>query len=159
MFSVNASDLERLAERLDGLPKAVHDALLAKMLELDQRLVAKVKDNLSGAVLNVKSGALRDSIVGTVEDGGDVITATVGSYGTKYARAQEFGATIQIPDIYPVKARALHFIYEGREIFARHVRAHAVTLPERSYLRSAFGEMAPDIVPELRAAVVEAMTE
>ena len=56
----------------------------------------------------------------------------------------------------PDKARALAFLVGGKQAFAARVQIPAVTMPERSYMRT-LGEMADEIRDELDAAVVEAI--
>jgi hypothetical protein len=55
------------------------------------------------------------------------------------------------------KAKALAFVVGGKQVFAARVNLPAVTLPERSYLRSSLAEMAGEIVQGLSDAVVEAI--
>jgi hypothetical protein len=57
----------------------------------------------------------------------------------------------------PDKAKALAFAVGGKQVFAARVNLPAVTLPERSYLRSSLAEMTGEIVEGLSDAVVEAM--
>ncbi len=45
----------------------------------------------------------------------------------------------------------------GKQVFAARVNLPAVTMPERSYLRSSLAEMADAIREELTEAVVDAM--
>ena len=57
----------------------------------------------------------------------------------------------------PDKAKALAFAIGGKQVFAARVNLPAVTMPERSYLRSSLAEMAEEIVEGLSDAVVEAI--
>jgi hypothetical protein len=57
----------------------------------------------------------------------------------------------------PDKAKALAFAVGGKQVFAARVNLPAVTMPERSYLRSSLAEMAEEIVEGLSDAVVEAI--
>ncbi len=57
----------------------------------------------------------------------------------------------------PDKAKALAFLVGGKEVFAARVNLSAVTMPERSYLRSSLAEMADAIREGLSEAAVEAM--
>ncbi len=45
----------------------------------------------------------------------------------------------------------------GKQVFAARVNLPAVTMPERSYLRSSLAEMADVIREEPSAAIVDAM--
>ena len=43
------------------------------------------------------------------------------------------------------EAKALAFAVDAEQVFAKHVNLPAVTMPERSYLRSSLAEMAGEI--------------
>jgi hypothetical protein len=73
------------------------------------------------------------------------------SDNVKYAAIQEFGGTIAPHEIVPDKAKALAFAVGGKQVFAARVNLPAVTMPERSYLRSSLGEMAGEISSESSA--------
>jgi hypothetical protein len=57
----------------------------------------------------------------------------------------------------PDKAKALAFLVGGKQAFAARVELPAVTMPERSYLRSSLAEMADEIGQGLSEAVRETM--
>ncbi|MCI0557436.1 MAG: phage virion morphogenesis protein, partial [Nitrososphaera sp.] len=76
------------------------------------------------------------------QSGGGKIIGTVGT-NVKYAAIHEFGGLIHVPEIIPVRAKALHFFMHGREIFAKRVRAHTIRMPARSFLCSSLLEMEP----------------
>lgn len=161
IFRVELRGRDELIARLDAMPERVHQALLEKMSTLTAALAAKVIDKLSDDVLHVRTGELRRSISMKVDDDGDVIRGTVysaaNSPANKYAAIQEYGGTIHIPDIYPTKAQALHFVIDGKDVFAKMVRAHDVTIPERSFLRSSLEEMQDDIVSGIKDAILEGL--
>jgi len=112
-----------------------------------------VEDKLSGQVLHVRSGTLRRSITYTVDETGQGVVGTVGT-NLAYARIHEYGGTINVPEIRPVRAKALHF----NGIFAMRARAHVVVIPERSYLRSALADREPVIRESLASALQSALT-
>jgi phage gpG-like protein len=113
---------------------------------------------LSGTVLNARTGALARSIVATTDDTGADISVRIGpSADIKYAAIHEFGGTIPPHEIVPNKAKALAFAAGGKQIFAKRVNLPAVTMPERSYLRSSLAEMAGEISEGLSEAVIEAV--
>lgn len=145
---------QQLLVRVERMKSTVQQALYQAVLALSLRMEARVKDKLSGEVLNVVTGALRRSIASSVTQSGTGVTGRVYSGGdVKYAAIHEFGGTIHIPDIYPTAGKALHFFAGGAEIFATHVAAHNVVMPERSYMRSTLSDMAS----EIRAALVAAI--
>ena len=74
--------LEETTARFDAYPAALQAALGAKATDLAAALADLVKnDKLSGAVLNTRSGALRDSIAASVTAEADGFLASVGSEG------------------------------------------------------------------------------
>lgn len=143
---------------LANLPARLRAALVAKSTQLAAELEAKIQRKLAGEVLNVRSGALAGSIVGSIEEeAAGVSVAIASNRDVKYAAIHEFGGVIPPHEIVPDKAKALAFIVGGKQVFATRVNLPAVTMPERSYLRASLGEMADQIREELSAAVVEAM--
>ncbi|MFZ1963707.1 MAG: HK97 gp10 family phage protein [Roseiarcus sp.] len=158
MLSLSIDGADALQARLDAFPAAVRSELAAKAQDLASALADKVKaEKLSGAVLNARSGALRDSIGIEAASDGDWISASVGSYGeVKYAAIQEYGGKTGAHEILPVKAKALAFVVGGAMRFARKVEHPGSVIPERSYLRSSFDEMSDEILAALAATPTEA---
>ena len=114
-------------------------------------LLALVRAKLSGEVLQARSGALRASMRADVAEtraGFDLRVASDGSVA--YARIQEYGGRIAVPEIAPRNAKALVFAYGGRVVFAKAARAHAVNIPERSYMRSSLEDFAPVFADSIR---------
>jgi len=143
---------------LAALPERLQAALAAKANALAAALEAKVQQKLAGGVLNPRSGALARSIVTTIEQTATGVAATIASNGdVKYAAIQEFGGAIPPHQIVPDKAKALAFAIGGKQVFAARVQIPAVTLPERSYLRSSLAEVADEIAGEFNDAVADAM--
>lgn len=111
-----------------------------------------VRDKLTGQVLNVRTGTLRRSIDQVVLRTPGTVCAVV-STNLEYARRHEYG----FKGTETVKAH-LRTIKQawGRPITPREVmvRQHVRTLnlPERSFLRSALADMAPEILADLDAA-------
>ncbi|RBP15873.1 bacteriophage HK97-gp10 putative tail-component [Roseiarcus fermentans] len=157
MFALELDGLDEAAARLDGCPAALRAALAAKAVELAAALADRVRtDKLSGGVLNVRSGALRDSIAAEVSTDGDGVAASVASTGdVKYAAIQEYGGKTAAHEILPAKAQALAFVVGGALRFARKVEHPGSVIPERSYLRATLDEMSGDIVAALADAAAE----
>ena len=103
MFAIGLEGLDEASARLDALPAALAAALAAKAAELAAALADRVRnDKLAGAVLNARSGALRDSIAADVAADGDGVVASVGSVGdVKYAAIQEYGGRTAAHEILP----------------------------------------------------------
>ena len=159
MFALESEGFDEATARLDACPAALAAALAAKAAELAAALADRVRtDKLSGGVLDVRSGALRDSIAASVSAGGDGVRATVGVSGdVKYAAIQEYGGKTAAHEILPVKAQALAFLAGGGLRFASKVEHPGSVLPERSYLRSTLDEMRDDIVAALAGAAAESL--
>ena len=159
MFALALDGFDAAIARLDGLPAALGAALAAKAAEAAAALADGVRtDKLSSGVLNVRSGALRDSIVEEVSVDADGVRATVGSNGdVKYAATQEFGGKTAAHEILPVKAQALAFAVGGAPRFAHKVQHPGSLIPDRPYLRSALDEMRDEIVAALADAAVESL--
>jgi phage gpG-like protein len=158
MFALALEGLEETSARLNGYPAALQAALGAKAAELAAALTDLVKnDRLSGAVLNSRTGALRDSIATNVTADADGILASVGSEGdVKYAAIQEYGGKTSAHEILPAKADVLAFVIGDAQHFARRVEHPGSLIPERSYLRSALADMKDEILTALADAATEA---
>jgi phage gpG-like protein len=150
--------LDGSSAALAEMPERVRAALSEKANALAAELEAKIQQKLSGAVLNARTGALARSIIATIEEGTANISVRIATSGdVKYAAIHEFGGTIPPHQIVPDKAKALAFAIGGKQTFAARVNLPAVTMPERSYMRSSLAEMADAIRRELSEAVIEAM--
>lgn len=161
-FDVKIVGDTALIARFDGLPAALQKALFQKITALDLKLESKVKHKLSNDVLHVRSGNLRASIHGTVDQSATSVTGKVASSGdVKYAAIHEFGGRTAAHDIMPTKAHALTFVMGGKNVFAKVVHHPGSVIPERSYLRSSLADMKQEIVEGLasagKAAAREAM--
>lgn len=146
---------------INRAPIATRARLLGAINKLALQLQAHVQlDKLSGQVLRHVTGKLMASIFHQVIEGGDKIVGRVYSAGdVKYAAIHEFGGIVHIPEMVPVKAKALHFFAGGKEVFAMRARAHDVTMPERSFLRSALTDMEKQIVAEMRQAILDGLRD
>ncbi len=158
MSGLEVQGLEETKTRFDAYPAALQAALRAKGSELAAALADRVKnDKLSGAVLNIRSGALRDSITASVTADADGVFASVGSEGdVKYAAIQEYGGKTSAHEILPSKGDVLAFVAGDGQHFARRVEHPGSLIPERSYLRSALADMKDEIVTALADAAAKA---
>jgi phage gpG-like protein len=75
-------------------------------------------------------GVLRNSIVAAVTP-----TSVELSSALPYSAIQQYGGTVNIPEIRPVRASVLRFVTAaGDVVFARRVKAHTAVIPPRPYL-------------------------
>jgi phage gpG-like protein len=142
---------DALAGRLEAMPRRLASALAQEASRLGEELRAAVERNLSGGVLQQRSGRLASSIAMSVALSGGAVRATLGS-DVPYAAIHEYGGVIPAHQILPKSARALAFPWQGRGRLFRRVEMPPVRMPERSFLRSALAEMEP----EIRAAMADA---
>lgn len=143
---------------LAGAPERIRAALADKANALAADLQAKIQQNLSGAVLNRKSGVLAGAIATAVDETDTDVSVTIAvSPDIKYAAIHEYGGTIPPHEIVPDKAKALAFLVGGKHAFAARVNLPAIAMPERSYMRSALAGMAEKIETDLSAAVADAL--
>jgi phage gpG-like protein len=142
---------------LAAMPERIRDALLAKSNALAAALQERIRQKLTGEVLQTRSGALAASIVASIAEEPQGIAVRIASTDVKYAAIHEFGGTIPPHQIVPNKAKALAFVIGGKQVFATRVQIPAVTMPERSYMRSSLAEMAEAIRDGLSEAVVDGL--
>jgi phage gpG-like protein len=155
MLQISLEGQQALAERLGVLPDRLRAALAEKVDALARNLFSQVVGvNLSGGVLNARSGALRDSIQVELSRQDDRIGAEIFSNGdAPYAAIQEFGGKTAAHEILPDKARVLAFVANGKPLFAHSVQHPGSQIPERSYLRSALDEQGENILQDLTEIV------
>ena len=157
MFALEVRGLDETSARFDAYPAALQAALGAKASELATALADLVKNELSGAVLNTSSGALRDSIAANITADSDSVLASIGSEGdVKYAAIQEYGGKTSAHEILPVKGDVLAFVAGDGQHFARRIEHPGSVIPERSYLRSSLEDMKDEILAALASTAAEA---
>lgn len=141
------------------------------------------------STLNVQMGLLKDEVqrrirelfqtpdrmASTVTDsvtaqGPNTVVGSVKASGLPYLAIQEYGGTVQTPEITPVNAKVLAFFLDKRlnfsslftneasiKIFTMKTKAHPTTLPERSYMRSSLARRKASILDSLRDAATKAL--
>ncbi len=139
----------------DAIQRVVSD----RIADLTQQLEARVKDNLSGAILNERSGRLLSSIISGTTDVDDGSQGFVGSEGVAYAAIQEYGGKTAAHDIIAVKAKALAFTGSGGEVFAKSVHHPGSVIPAHAFLGQALADMRDAIALDLRQSVLDALTQ
>jgi phage gpG-like protein len=146
--------------RMENMPGAVRDALIAKVQELTNRLQQYIiNEKLHGQVLGQRSGRLVQSLQTRFEDTGDKIKGHVYSAGTvKYAAFWEFGFT-GTEDVREYVRTANHLFGKATDAYSQTVRAHTrhVNQPARSYMRTGLADLASGFEHELIEAAVGAM--
>ena len=156
MITVDIVGDKEVIARFSSMPDRMHRKLLQFITGFSLKLQNYVvTQKLSGQVLNHRTGKLQASIHNDVQDSGSLIMGRVYSSATNYAAIHEYGG--QIPDRYPVNAKALHFFAGGKEVFAKFARGF--TMQERSFLRSSLADNRDDIIEGMKEAVMGAAKE
>lgn len=146
---------ERLIGVLQNMDGNIGREVAASIGVLTLRLQRRVKSpNLSGKVLNKRTGTLARSIDQFVEQRGGRISGVVNT-NVAYGRAHEYGFSGTVSVRAHLRQMTHVFGNVLPEPMTVLVRAHnrKMNLPERSFLRSALREMQPEIAAEIRTAV------
>lgn len=143
---VGAVEVQRRFEIASG---TVRDRVRRAVQAGGLKVLATVKEKLSGEVLNVRTGALRRSANEDTVVDGDAITSTVGT-NKVYGRFWELGfnGTEQV--------RA--YMRTGTKASAQ-VRAHSrrVNQPARPFLAPALEQRKAEVIAGIEAALKEAV--
>lgn len=160
MITVQVTGAQDIEAYLHDLPDRIRAEGLVSVEDIIAELVSyTANDKLSGQVLQVQSGRLRNSLNGSAQIQGDLVVGTAGSYGVPYAGIQEYGGQTPAHDIFPNTAAALSFLWHGQSMIFSRVHHPGSKMPERSYLRSALLDMHDVILAELRDGVIRAVTK
>jgi phage gpG-like protein len=105
-----------------------------KWAPLSEMTLARRRKEGRGAKILQDTGMGKGSIVYNVMSDQEVQIGTP----LEYMRIHQTGGSINLParDIYPVNAKALHWISDGKDVFAMHVHqeARTVKIPKRQFL-------------------------
>lgn len=153
----------------DNLGRLAPDAQAGLRVGISQATI-HLQGGIKDAIENIfhSAGPLYQSVGSEIEEAPGEITGRVFTRGIVYAAAQEYGGTWTIPEIFPVNKLALAFGAPAKlgfssggmtsgTIFARHTKAHPVTLPSRSFARSTLFRMRGTIQHDVAAANAEAI--
>ena len=142
---------------LDEVSPALRERMGREIVSVGEILYAKVMENVSGKILQTKTGQLAGSIVMETDVASDPMSVFVGPVPeTPKAFALEFGGKGSY-EILPTKSRLLHFFSKsGDEVFTSHVN-HPPSKAFR-YLREALDELRPTIEGTFLEAVEEGLS-
>lgn len=144
--TVNPREADR---KLKVLPELQRRRIRGVVIRDTRELAVRVRQNLSGKVLNVRTSKLLTSIKNELVENATSVYGRVFTRGVVYARIHEFGGQTRPHLIVAVHARALHFFIGNQEFFRKSVNHPGSKIPERSYLRSALAEMKAKITKDL----------
>lgn len=160
MIGLQITGATEVIEKLGALPEKVRVTAKSSLDMWALELAGYIKaDKLSGSPLNWRSGSLSNSVYPTKADaaGSTISAGARAGLDVPYAKIHEYGGVIPAHVVVARNAKALAFTVGGITRFAKSVQIPAINMPERSYMRSALQDKAPDGIAELRAAVKEAI--
>lgn len=161
MSDIVLQNLAELQQRLAQLPDALQSQLLDGSQTLAQSLAQNVRDDkLSGQVLAIKSGFLRDSIESTSEPSDTGTTASMFVAGdVSYAAIQEYGGVTKAHVIEAGQGKKLAFNWAGKQSFFRSVHHPGSDIPAHDYLGSALFDMQDEIITGFKQALLQSLTQ
>jgi hypothetical protein len=149
------SDLQKLHAALKAKPLEIVNALTGRLNRVMEMLASYiVREKLSGQMLRRRTGILAGSVhtIPATIQGTQIKAGVRSSEGPAfYGRVLEEGSRAH--QIFAVKSRALAFVMNGKQVFARSVM-HPGTAA-RPFMRSSLAENEASI----RAALQEALDE
>ena len=150
-------DADAVTARLAALPDKADSALRGAAADLVARLRDRVDANLSGGVLNARTGTLRASLAAGLSQGGDIAATVTAS--APYAAFQEYGFSGSENVRAHLRLQSQAFGKPIRPVEAQ-VRAYTrrVDYPAHSYLRSALADLSVEIFDGIETAVAEALS-
>lgn len=159
-IKVEAEGLDDVRDSLQNKLDLYRRGLRLEMWRAVRLLEAAIKHNVrrrSG--LNVRTGALLNSIQSQVVDEGEEIVGYVGSYGVPYAAVHEFGHNFPARMVLPRFKKALHWVgSDGKDFFSRGHQIGPYRVPARPYIRPALEENKEKIFERFRLFMTESFT-
>ena len=159
MIGVQITGDSALVTKLEETTGKIKAAAKSSLDMWATELAGYIKMNkLSGDPLHRRSGNLSSSVYPDKRETADTISGGArAGLDVPYAKIHEYGGLIPAHQVVARNAKALAFTVGGMLRFAKSVQIPDVQMPERSYMRSALREQAPEGIAELRAAVKEAI--
>lgn len=159
MIGLEVTGDTALLAKLDATTGKVRAAAKTSLDLWATELAGYIKaEKLSGNPLHRRSGALSRSVYPDKRETADAVSGGArAGLDVPYAKIHEYGGLIPAHQVVARNAKALAFTVGGTLRFAKSVQIPAVQMPERSYMRSALREQAPEGIAELKAAIAEAI--
>jgi phage gpG-like protein len=142
----------KISPSLLQFARSVPGLLAVRFQQYMFRAEAQAKKNVEeGGIsgLHVRSGTLRRNIASRVEQNGRQWLGYLGAH-VVYAAIHEFGGTIPAHQVVARNVRALHWIQDGQDRFAKSVQIPDVRMPKRPYLMPALKSEANWLIAALK---------
>lgn len=161
MIGIRITGTEQVLEKLGAVTGKVRVVAKSSLDMWATELAGYIKaDKLSGQVLNRRSGRLSSSVHPVASETSTTTSAGAGGgAGVPYAKAHEYGIqrNVVVSAYHRMQTMAWGKpMANPREVLVNQHSSY-INLPERSYMRSALQDKAPDGIAQLRAAVKEAI--
>lgn len=167
VIGIEITGTDAVIRRLGDMPGKITTAAKSSLDAWATQLAGYIKsDKLSGDPLNRRRDRLSSSVHPMSNQSADSVSAGAGGgAGVPYAHIHEYGGVINHPGgtAFFMSALLGRAFFVSNASYIANARAlprtqpHTINMPERSYMRSAFREQAPDGIAQLRAAVREAI--
>jgi hypothetical protein len=168
MIGFEVTGVAEVQAALSSLPVAVTTRLRGFMTGAANTLRGMVQQNIAATFHS--SGPLAQGVRSDIVEDSGGVTARIAIESVPYARIQEEGGTVQIPELTPVNAKVLAFSTPARgavaaiaarraggPIFAMHAKAHPVTIPAHLYARNALAAYQQPFQSGIREVVSAAL--
>lgn len=161
MWMVRIEGDDQVLNYFQSLPTNLQSVLMSKFRAAASETSQYIKSELlSGQLLGVKTGRLRNSIVGRVYSSKNKITLSIGSRGdVPYAAIYDKGGTIPAAIMYPKGRSVMRFERGGSMIYARVINHPAVHVQGRHYLETGVANKFGDFLSLIGAAIYDASRE
>jgi phage gpG-like protein len=153
--------LDKLGATLPQTREAIRGLLSRASTDFANSAVSTIKrDYLSGGAdkLKVRTGRLRSSIRYVIGESENEINITFGS-DIIYAAIHEFGGKTQPHRIETKRKKALHFMRDGRDVFAMVVNHPGSRIPARPFLTPGVSDEVPAFQEAIGALLERAATQ
>jgi hypothetical protein len=153
-IDLKITGLAELGIRLHGSEPRLRAAILEATREAGELVADQAKENITETFENPSK--MMATISSHTNVAGTGAAAHVTAEGLPYLAIHEFGGVVNQPELFPHKppfALIVEDRQEGHVIFASHVQAHEIPIPERSYLRRAIDQKRFEVLALFRDLV------
>jgi phage gpG-like protein len=145
-----------LQNKINNYEVNIRKALTEEITKLSIKLTNHIRtDKLTGTVLNVRTGRLRNSIKYNVSSNSNQVIGIV-STNVVYARIHEYGSkgSVNVNGFTRKISQAFGKSITPKTVDVKsHIRR--VNMPERSFMRSSLADMKSEILNKIKGAVVK----
>lgn len=151
--------MQALQDAWEQAYAALPQSMLAAALTEAALLKEVIESNLTGNVLNARSGRLQQALVLEAEGNAAQVNVQIGvSDDVPYAAILEYGGQTKAHIIQTSNAKMLAFMGQGKTVFCQQVQLPGAVIPAFAYMGKGLVTQRESIVSSMSAAVDEALT-